>query len=118
MRRQLRLDARGTLHQLVIRRIEGESILVIIGTGSMGFAYPFLVLKSYRQQMKKGDLVLIKSSQIVIARKFSKFSSMIAHSRVIDYCYKFLDRVLLKKCWLNTGTFLPDYEPGCQGGFP
>src|SRR5512136_296915 len=30
------------------------------------------VLKSYRQQMKKGDLVLLKAPQIVIARKLRR----------------------------------------------
>jgi hypothetical protein len=32
----------------------------------------FHVLKSYRQHMKKGDLVLLKVSQIVIARKLRR----------------------------------------------
>ena len=32
----------------------------------------FHVLKSYRQQMKKGDLVLLKAPQMVIARKLAR----------------------------------------------
>jgi hypothetical protein len=38
MRRQVRLDAPGALHHVMIRGIEGNRFLVITGTGSRGFA--------------------------------------------------------------------------------
>src|SRR4030066_1250081 len=42
------------------------------------------VLKSYRQQMKKGDLLLLKAPQIVIARKLRKGSAFVVNENYLN----------------------------------
>ncbi len=44
----------------------------------------FHVLKSYRQQMKKGDLVLLKAPQIVIARKLRRGGAFIENEYYLN----------------------------------
>jgi len=39
MRRQLRLDARGTLHQVMIRKIQGEAIFAYKRDGIYGIRW-------------------------------------------------------------------------------
>jgi len=44
----------------------------------------FHVLKSYRQQMKKGDLVLLKAPQIVIARKLRRGGAFVENEYYLN----------------------------------
>ena len=44
----------------------------------------FHVLKSYRQQMKKGDLVLLKAPQIVIARKLRRGGAFVENEDYLN----------------------------------
>jgi hypothetical protein len=44
----------------------------------------FHVLKSYRQHMKKGDLVLLKVPQIVIARKLRRGSGFVENENYLN----------------------------------
>ncbi len=44
----------------------------------------FHVLKSYRQQMKKGDLVLLKAPQIVIARKLRRGGAFVENENYLN----------------------------------
>ena len=44
----------------------------------------FHVLKSYRQQMKKGDLVLLKAPQIVIARKLRREGAFVENESYLN----------------------------------
>ncbi len=44
----------------------------------------FHVLKSYRQQMKKGDLVLLKAPQIVIARKLRRDGAFVENENYLN----------------------------------
>jgi len=44
----------------------------------------FHVLKSYRQQMKDGDLLLLKAPQIVIARKLRKGSAFVVNENYLN----------------------------------
>ena len=44
----------------------------------------FHVLKSYRQHMKKGDLVLLKAPQIVIARKLRRGSAFVENESYLN----------------------------------
>ena len=44
----------------------------------------FHVLKSYRQHMKKGDLVLLKAPQIVIARKLRRGGAFVENENYLN----------------------------------
>jgi len=44
----------------------------------------FHVLKTYRQHMKKGDLLLLKAPQIVIARKLRRGSAFVANENYLN----------------------------------
>jgi hypothetical protein len=44
----------------------------------------FHVLKTYRQQMKKGDLVLLKAPQIVIARKLRRGGAFVENENYLN----------------------------------
>lgn len=75
----------------------------------------FHVLKSYRQHMKKGDLVLLKVPQIVIARKLRRGSAFVENENYLNpeiFTKQFYEPAIeiLGPC-LNGFIFEQEYHP-------